>query len=190
VDTKHNKRIGKSDSKLGAGDRRSLRASAASLSCSSSQAEPNAPPCIRGMLLAFAIEATVIFMSPKPVKGRKEAPPSGRSKGGDVFGCRCPQHHLHGDSRERRLSAGRTYVQGAQQTGRGVAPPPRLPTQAQSPESIKIADRNDNRFRTLLDCDASIDLTCDWSDPSRGYAVKGSDEGRPTGHRCVARDRR
>jgi hypothetical protein len=33
--------------------------------------------------------------------------------------------------------------------------------------------RDDNHFRTLLDCDASIDLTCDWSDPSRGYAVEG-----------------
>jgi hypothetical protein len=39
-------------------DRRSLTASAASLSCSVSQAQPNVPPCIRGMLFAFAIDTS------------------------------------------------------------------------------------------------------------------------------------
>jgi hypothetical protein len=39
-------------------------------------------------------------------------------------------------------------------------------------EPIEIADRDDNRFRTLLDCDAPIHLTCDRPDPSRGYAVE------------------
>jgi hypothetical protein len=31
--------------------------------------------------------------------------------------------------------------------------------------------RDDNHFRTLLDCDASIILTRGWSDPSCRYAV-------------------